>query len=189
MGVCRHCKQPMLRRHHLVCKAINGLHVARHSRIMEALLAAAKGKTCRITKNASLPIDHLQPDFVIEDGFGDLVVTVPWRVDRSYSLKLSKYCPLIQQGRAAFFLPIVVGGDGTLHPSTAKGLARLGVDLLRFRQEAAQILLWHYAQTALAYASLPIDAPCPAKQWAPTRPPHPASSPRPGWLKASPRPG
>ena len=170
MGVCRHCKQPMLRRHHLVCKAINGLHVARHSRIMEALLAAAKGKTCRITKNASLPIDHLQPDFVIEDGFGDLVVTVPWRVDRSYSLKLSKYCLLIQQGRAAFFLPIVVGGDGTLHPSTAKGLARLGVDLLRFRQEAAQILLWHYAQTALAYASLPIDAPLPCQAVGPNPP-------------------
>ncbi|ESU40014.1 Hypothetical protein GSB_154589 [Giardia duodenalis] len=88
---------------------------------MEALLTATRGKTSRIVKNAALPIGHLQPDFVIDDGFGDLVITVPWRVDRSYSLKLTKYLPLLQRGRAAFFLPIVVGGDGTLHPATASG--------------------------------------------------------------------
>ena len=161
MGVCRHCKQPMLGRHHLVCKAINTLHVARHTRVMEALLAATRGKTSRIVKNPALPIDHLQPDFVIDDGFGDLVITVPWRVDRSYSLKLTKYLPLLQRGRAAFFLPIVVGGDGTLHPATASGLARVGVDLLRFRLETAQILLWHHAQTALAYAKLSTDGSLP----------------------------
>ena len=112
-------------------------------------------------KNPALPIDHLQPDFVIDDGFGDLVITIPWRVDRSYSLKLTKYLPLLQRGRAAFFLPIVVGGDGTLHPATASGLARVGVDLLRFRLETAQILLWHHAQTALAYAKLSTDGSLP----------------------------
>ncbi|ESU40182.1 Reverse transcriptase/endonuclease, partial [Giardia duodenalis] len=194
MGVCRHCKQPMLRRHHLVCKAINALHVARHTKVMEALLTATRGKTSRIVKNVALPIGHLQPDFVVDDGFGDLVVTVPWRVDRSYSLKLTKYLPLLQQGRAAFFLPIVVGGDGTLHPATASGLARIGVDLLRFRQGVAQILLWHYAQTAQAFASLSLSDPprlaaaqavAPGDQGVPTtheaphapRPPSPSPSP------------
>lgn len=162
MGTCRHCRQPMLPRHHLVCKAVNGLHVARHTKVMEALLAAARGKTSRIAKNPAVPIDHLQPDFVIGDGFGDLVVAVPWRVERSYALKMTKYLPLLQSGRAAHFLPIVVGADGTLHPSTAAGLARLGVDLLRFKQEVALVLLWHHDQTAAAYASLPFGGSDPA---------------------------
>lgn len=161
MGTCRHCRQPMLPRHHLVCKAVNGLHVARHAKVMEALLAAARGKTSRIARNPAVPTDHLQPDFVVGDGFGDLVVAVPWRVERSYALKMTKYLPLLQSGRAAHFLPIVVGADGTLHPSTASGLARLGVDLLRFTQEVAIILLWHYDQTAAAYASLPPGEPNP----------------------------
>ena len=159
MGSCRYCQQPMLPRHHLVCKGINGLHVARHEKIMAALLAAARGKTARIARNPAVPVDRLQPDFVIGDGFGDLVVAVPWRLERSYALKMGKYLPLLQSGRAAHFLPIVVGGDGTLHPASAAGLAKLGVDLLRFKQEAAQVILWHYAQTALAFASLPVDAP------------------------------
>ena len=159
MGSCRYCQQPMLPRHHLVCKAINGLHVARHEKIAAALLAAARGKTARIARNPAVPVDRLQPDFVIGDGFGDLVVAVPWRLERSYALKMGKYLPLLQSGRAAHFLPIVVGGDGTLHPASAAGLAKLGVDLLRFKQEAAQVILWHYAQTALAFASLPVDAP------------------------------
>ena len=159
MGSCRYCQQPMLPRHHLVCKGINGLHVARHEKIMAALLAAARGKTARIARNPAVPVDRLQPDFVIGDGFGDLVVAVPWRLERSYALKMGKYLPLLQSGRAAHFLPIVVGGDGTLHPASAAGLAKLGVDLLRFKQEAAQVILWHYAQTAQAFASLSLSDP------------------------------
>ena len=159
MGSCRYCQQPMLPRHHLVCKGINGLHVARHEKIMAALLAAARGKTARIARNPAVPVDRLQPDFVIGDGFGDLVVAVPWRLERSYALKMRKYLPLLQSGRAAHFLPIVVGGDGTLHPASAAGLAKLGVDLLRFKQEAAQVILWHYAQTAQAFASLSLSDP------------------------------
>ena len=155
MGICSHCKQPMLHRHHLVCKSINGYHVSRHTMILEALLKTARGKTSRIMKNSALPINHLKPDLIIEDGFGDLVITVPWRIETSYSLKMTKYIPLIQQGKAAFFLPIVVGGDGTMHPSSAAGLARAGVDLYRFKQEVSQILMWHYTQTAIAYANLP----------------------------------
>lgn len=90
MGSCRYCQQPMLPRHHLVCKGINGLHVARHEKIMAALLAAARGRTARIARNPAVPVDHLQPDFVI----GDLVVAVPWRLERSYVLKMGKYRPL-----------------------------------------------------------------------------------------------
>ena len=37
--------------------------------------------------------------------------------------------------------------------------AKLGVDLLRFKQEAAQVILWHYAQTAQAFASLSLSDP------------------------------
>lgn len=43
MGTCMHCKQPMRPRHHLLCKAINGIHVARHTRILSALVSAAPG--------------------------------------------------------------------------------------------------------------------------------------------------
>ncbi|ESU38294.1 Reverse transcriptase, partial [Giardia duodenalis] len=94
MGSCRYCQQPMLPRHHLVCKGINGLHVARHEKIAAALLAAARGRTARIARNPAVPVDRLQPDFVI----GDLVVAVPWRLERSYALKMGKYLPLLQSG-------------------------------------------------------------------------------------------
>ena len=84
MGICCHCRQP---RHHLVCKAINGIHVARHEKLLEALLAAARGRVGHIARNPAVPVDHLQPDLIVGSGFGDLVVTVPWRMERSYALK------------------------------------------------------------------------------------------------------
>lgn len=176
-GTCRHCKQPMSHRHHLVCKSINGLHVERHNRIVALLTSGANGKSGKIMKYSALPINHLQPDLIIEDGFGDVVVAAPWRVEFQYKAKMTKYIPLQLQGRAAFFLPVVIGGDGTLHPSTASGLARLGVDLLKFRQGVSEILLWHFEQTAMAYARLPIDAPLPPPAVHVAKAPSPCSPP------------
>ncbi|KAE8301202.1 putative Reverse transcriptase/endonuclease [Giardia duodenalis] len=159
MGTCCHCKQPFLPRHHLVCKAINGIHVARHDKILDALLACSRGRAGSVVRNPTIPVDHLQPDLVIGGGFGDLVVTVPWRLERSYALKAAKYRPLVLQGRAAHILPVVVGADGVLHHLSAAGLAFAGVDLARFMQEAAQVILWHYRLSALLYAGLRVERP------------------------------
>ena len=57
MGICCHCRQPLLPRHHLVCKAINGIHVARHEKLLEALLAAARGRPGHIARNPAVPLD------------------------------------------------------------------------------------------------------------------------------------
>ncbi|ESU45217.1 Reverse transcriptase [Giardia duodenalis] len=162
MGICCHCRQPLLPRHHLVCKAINGIHVARHEKLLEALLAAARGRPGHIARNPAIPTDHLQPDLIVGSGFGDLVVTVPWRMERSYALKAAKYRPLVLQGRASHILPIVVGTDGTLHPLSAAGLAYAGVDLHRFAQAAAQIILWHFSQSARLFLELRVGGGRPA---------------------------
>ena len=162
MGICCHCRQPLLPRHHLVCKAINGIHVARHEKLLEALLAAARGRPGHIARNPAIPTDHLQPDLIVGSGFGDLVVTVPWRMERSYALKAAKYRPLVLQGRASHILPIVVGTDGTLHPLSAAGLAYAGVDLHRFAQAAAQIILWHFGQSARLFLELRVGGEGPA---------------------------
>ena len=154
MGLCAHCKQPMRPRHHLLCKAVNGIHVARHTKILGALVSAAKGRPGYVALNPAVPIDHLQPDLTLGDGFGDLVVTVPWRVEKSYALKLAKYRPLVSAGRASHILPVVIGSDGTLHPESAAGLAHAGVDLLKFLHEAALIILWHLTHSAAAFSAL-----------------------------------
>lgn len=158
MGLCAHCKQPMRLRHHLLCKAVNGIHVARHTRILNALVAAAKGRPGYVALNPAVPVDHLQPDLTLGDGFGDLVVTVPWRVEKSYALKLAKYRPLVSAGRASHILPVVIGSDGTLHPESAAGLAHAGVDLLKFLHEAALIILWHLTHSATAFAALTVPS-------------------------------
>lgn len=72
-------------------------------------------------------------------------------------LKMTKYMPLVRQGRARFFLPIVIGSDGTIHPTTSLELSRYGVDMIKFKQEVAHILLWHYSKSAVAYANLPYN--------------------------------
>lgn len=154
LGTCSFCKQPMRPRHHLLCKAVNGIHVARHSRVLDALVACAKGRPGFVTLNAAVPVDHLQPDLIIGDGYGDLVLTVPWRVERSFALKLAKYKPLVDAGRARHILPVVLGTDGTIHPTSAVGLASAGVDVPRFLQEAALVILWHYTQSAISYSAL-----------------------------------
>ncbi|ESU45216.1 Reverse transcriptase [Giardia duodenalis] len=150
MGTCMHCKQPMRPRHHLLCKAINGIHVARHTRILSALVSAARGRPGYVSINPAVPVDHLQPDLAI----GDLVVAVPWRLEKSYTLKLTKYRPLVAAGRASHILPVVVGADGSLHPESAAGLAHAGVDLLKFLHEAALAILWHHTHSATAFAAL-----------------------------------
>lgn len=154
MGTCIHCKQPMRPRHHLLCKAINGIHVARHTRILSALVSAARGRPGYVSINPAVPIDHLQPDLAIGEGFGDLVVAAPWRVEKSYALKLAKYRPLVAAGRASHILPVVVGADGSIHPESAAGLAHAGVDLRRFLHEAALAILWHHTHSATAFAAL-----------------------------------
>lgn len=154
MGTCAHCKQPLRPRHHLVCKAINGAHVARHGKILNALVAHAKGMVGYVAINASIPINHLQPDLILGDGYGDLVIAVPWRVEKSYHLKMAKYRPLITANRAKHILPIVLGTDGTIHPKSAVGLRNAGVNLHKFLRDAASIILWHYTYSAAAYAEL-----------------------------------
>lgn len=163
MGTCSYCKQPMRPRHHLHCKSVNGFHVARHEKIIDALIASSRKRVGYITKNAAIPIDHLQPDLIIGNGFADLVVTVPWRIEKSYALKMAKYRPLIQRGRAAFFLPIVISTDGTIHPISAIELSRAGVDLMRFKLETAHIILWHYTRSAIEYTSLGSTKSLPSK--------------------------
>ncbi|EFO65688.1 Reverse transcriptase/endonuclease [Giardia lamblia P15] len=195
MGVCAHCRQPMRPRHHLLCKSVNGVHVARHGKILDALVSCAKGRIGYVVLNASIPINHLQPDLILGDGYGDLVVTVPWRVEKSYALKMAKYKPLIDAGRAAHILPVVIGTDGTVHPESAAGLVRAGVDLPKFLQEAASVILWHYTQSAVAFSALgapaPPPAPVPAREDLPAATPPagpdcPPQPPPPGTLSLAP---
>lgn len=118
-----------------------------HTKILSALLQCAKGRPGYITQNAAIPVDHLQPDLIIGSGFGDLVVSVPWRLERSFALKMAKYKPLVTAGRASHILPVVIGTDGSIHQESATGLAYAGVDVPRFLQEAALAILWHYSQS------------------------------------------
>lgn len=76
---------------------------------------------------------------------------------------MNKYRPLVQSGKAAFFLPIVIGSDGTIHHTTALELSRAGVDLISFKLEIAHILLWHFSSTARAFASLTSSNQLPTK--------------------------
>ncbi|EFO65686.1 Reverse transcriptase/endonuclease, putative [Giardia lamblia P15] len=189
LGSCAFCKQPMRPRHHLLCKAVNGIHVARHSKVLNALVACAKGRPGLVTLNAAIPINHLQPDLIVGDGYGDLVITVPWRVERSFALKLAKYKPLIAAGRARHILPVVIGTDGTIHPKTAAGLTSAGVDLPRFLHETALAILWHYTQSALSYSALAAPNTYPAAATTPNIPLAPAPAVTVGPVSHAPAPG
>lgn len=168
MGTCRFCSQPMVYPHHLVCRAVNGYHVTRHEKMINALIAASKSQAGHIVKNPAIPIDGLQPDLIMGNAYADMAVVVPWRLDKAYAIKENKYKPLVLSGRASSFIPIIVGSDGTIHPLSALELSKAGVDMMRFKMEAAQVILWHFDRTAAAYALLangasrqPVPAACP----------------------------
>ena len=98
----------------------DGLHVSRHNMVVGAILSLAKGRTSRITKNTAIPIDHLQPDFIIEDGFADLVIAVPWRVPMSYAMEELEVPAPHKTGQSLAFLPIVIGPDGDDPPPVCR---------------------------------------------------------------------